>query len=29
MELSGSHTYSATIDEVLAMLADPEAAKAK
>ena len=29
MELSGSHTYAAPIDAVLAMLADPEAAKAK
>ena len=29
MELSGSHTYAATIDAVLAMLADPAAAQAK
>jgi len=29
MQLSGSHTYSATIDAVLAMLADPAAAEAK
>ena len=29
MELSGTHTYEASIEAVLAMLADPQAARAK